>query len=258
MNSFEKLVNQFNEIYKMGFVKSINNNKNSVGITIEKLLGSTGGDFNIPDFYDIEIKALRDYYKAEFDLFNSAPDGKYICASQWLSDKYGYPDRGFRNIRVFKGKINAKYSNKIGLNYSFKLEVDDTLKKIFLNVYDKNNSLISKDIYWDFDSLKDKLERKVSKLAIFGFEKKYINDNLHVHYNSLKLYKLKSFDKFIENIKKGKINVEFKTGVHKNGKYRGKFTDHGTSFRISKNNLCYLFDVVRMVWDKKKEQFVLN
>ena len=84
MNTINELIKDYNQIYKKGYMKSVNNNKNSVGLTIERELESTGGDFNIPDYYDIEIKAIREYFKAEFDLFNSAPDGKYPNASKWI------------------------------------------------------------------------------------------------------------------------------------------------------------------------------
>lgn len=258
MNTFENLLKDFNKIYHMGYVKSVNNNKNSVGITIEKLLESTGGDFNIPDYYDIEIKALRDYYMAEFDLFNSTPDGKYVCSTQWLSESFGYPDKDFRNIKVFKGNVYGNKENRIGLFYNYKLEVDEKNQKIILNIYNRSMKLINNDIYWDFDSLKEKLERKLKKLAIFGFKKQSQNNELFIHYNTLKLYKLRGFNEFLKCIKNGYIFVTFKTGVNKRGPYIGKFTDHGTSFRISKNNIWRLFYQVPLVWDKKKEQFVLK
>lgn len=246
MDTFYTLKKQYDEIRKLGFVKSVNNNKNSVGYTIEKLLGTTGGDFNIPDYYDIEIKALRKYSGAEFDLFNSAPDGIYVCASQWLSHNYGYPDKDYRDINVFKGNVFGNCKSKIGLKYKYKLNVDKSKQKIVLEIYNiYNNKLVNNDIYWDFASLREKLERKVEKLAVFGFEKKEINGDLYVHYNSLNMYKLKSFETFINCIEEGTVFVTFKTGVYKKGPYTGKFTDHGTSFKISKNNLLKLFDKVK-------------
>jgi hypothetical protein len=55
------------------------------------------------------------------------------------------------------------------------------------------------------------------------------------------MYKLTNFNNFLNCVENGTIFVTFKTGVYKKGKYTGKFTDHGTSFRICKNNITELF-----------------
>lgn len=242
METKEILVKKFNEIKNIGFIKAENQHKNSVGVTLEKALGHTGGDFNIPDFYDIEIKALRSYYAAEFDLFNSSPDGKYMLPSKWVSEKFGYPDKDYREIKVFKGNVFCNKLNRIGLFYNFKLEIDYGKEKIFLAVYDCNFKLVNRDIYWDFDTLKEKLERKLKKIAIFWYTKKVINNETYFKFYKMKYYELINFQTFLEAIRKGYVYVTFKTGVFKTGKYKGTFTDHGTSFRIGKNNMNCIFN----------------
>ena len=74
----------------------------------------------------------------------------------------------------------------------------------------------------------------------------------------LKLYELRNFDKFIECIENGVIFVTINTGVNKSGPYIGKFVDHGTSFRICKNELHKLYHYVTGVWDQKKDTNVSN
>ena len=241
MNTFKMLDKMFQEIQNKGYIKAVNNNKNSAGPTLENELGTTGGDFNIPDFYDIEIKAIREYYAAEFDLFNSRPDGRYYNASQWLSEEFGYPDKTFKSVKVFKGDVYASKICPIGLFYHFQLDVNEIEKRIYLKVFNYKYEFINNDIYWDFDTLKEKLERKLKKLAIFSFKRIEKDGYLYFKYYDVKKYELKGFDQFIECIKNGVIYVTFKTGVYKNGKYAGKFTDHGTSFRIAKNNINKLF-----------------
>lgn len=240
--SFNNLLEKFKKINKQGYIKSITPAKNGCGITLEYLLNSTGGDFCIPDFEDIELKAIRNYDFADFDLFNASPDGKHVFPSQWIADKYGYPDKDYRNINVFKGNIYGTHLNNIGLFNNFKLRVDKENKKIFLEIYDYYKRLTNSDIYWDFDSLKEKLERKLQKLAIINVDKLYSNKEYYYFYRSIKFYKLKSFESFVDLIEKGYIFVTFKTGVGKSGKYEGKFQDHGTAFRISKNNIDKLYN----------------
>lgn len=245
MNTFKEIEKKYIEINKMGYIKGINNNKNSAGLTLEKLLGSTGGEFNIPDFYDIEVKAIRDYDDACFDLFNSTFDGKYINSIKWLSENYGYPDKDFKNIKVIKGDIFANKFCKIGIKYIYKLKISKKERKIYLEIYDINKNIINSELYWDFDILQEKLERKASKLAMFDVRKKRINGNIYYKYIRLNLYKLKKFNDFINAIDKGIIGVTIKTGVHKSGKYIGRFEDHGTSFRISKQNICEIYECIK-------------
>jgi len=240
MNTFEILKSKYKEINSKGYIKSINNYKNGAGLTVENELGSTGGDFNIPDFLDIEIKTVYKFRYSDIDLFNCAPDGKYFPAALWLADNYGYPDTDYKNIKVFKGNVYGNVAKNIGYKYCFKLNVNYKNKRVELQIY-KNNIMINNEIYWDFDSLKSKLERKDSKLAVFKFIRKLINNEWYYKYENLYMYKLKNFETFLDLINQGIIFATFKVGIHKSGKYIGKISDHGTSFRIYFGNMHKLF-----------------
>lgn len=244
MDSFDILKQEFNKIKNEGYHKGVNNDRNSGGITLESLLKSSGSYFNIPDFYDIEIKAVRESMNNHIDLFNSAPDGSIVNATKWLSENFGYPDKDIPKVKVLKGNIYANKLNKIGNRFLYKLKIDYQKKRIYLIVVDYNFRLMTDEIYWDFDTLEDKLIRKDNKLAIFEFYKREINGDKYFKYIKLNIYKLKSFDNFIKCIENGKIFLVIKTGVFKKGKYKGNFQNHGTSFRICKENMSDLFDVV--------------
>lgn len=240
MDTFELLKSKFKIIKSKGYIQSVNNYNNGAGLTLEHELDSTGGDFNIPDFLDIEIKSVFKYRHAEIDLFNSAPDGKIFPAGPWLSKNYGYPDKDYKNINVFKGYVYGNKLNYIGYKYQFKINVNYLLKRIELYIFE-NKNIINKDIYWDFDSLKEKLYRKDKKIAVFTFIKKNENGKKFYKYDTLYMYNIKNFKRFLELIEEGYIFINFKIGVHKSGKYKGKFADHGTSFRIDLNNMHKLF-----------------
>ena len=244
IDSFELLKEKFKSIQNKEYYKGVNNYKNSGGMTLEHLLNASGGDFSIPDFYDIEIKAVRKYYNKNIDLFNCAPDGSVINGTKWLAEKFGYPDKDYKNIKVLKGNIYANKLTQIGNNFLFKISIDYISKKVFLLVLNRDLRLLSKDIYWDFDSLKEKLIRKDSKLAIFEFYKKEINSEKYFRYTNLYMYMLKDFNTFLECIKNGKIYLVIKTGVFKTGKHAGNFKDHGSSFRIQRENIKDLFNIV--------------
>lgn len=244
MKNTEILKNKFEEIKKTGFHKSINNYKNSGGTTLEYLLGSTGGNFNIPDYDGIEIKAIRKVSNRHIDLFSSSPDGSIVNGIKWLSENFGYPDKIYRNINVFKGNVFANRVNNIGSKFLFKIKICKESKRFYLQVLDYEYNLISEDIYWDFDTIQEKLYRKNNILAIFQFVRKWESGNIYYKYTNMNIYKIKNFDDFIYCLEKGYIYFVFKTGVFKTNKYKGQFKDHGTSLRICVDNLEKLFNKV--------------
>lgn len=148
------------------------------------------------------------------------------------------------SVKVIKGNVFANKLTKIGTHFLFKLKVNYEKRRIYLIIVNYNLKVLSDDLYWDFDSLEDKLVRKDKKLAIVEFYKKEINGDNYYKYVNLSMYKLKNFDYFIKCIDEGKIFLVIKTGVFKKGKYQGKFKNHGTSFRISKDYMKYLFETV--------------
>ena len=238
--NIQELKEKFSNIKNRGYIKSINNYKNGSGITLEHCLESTGGDICIPDFKGIEIKSISFYQKANLNLFSSTPDGKFILPTQWLSENYGYPDRDYKNINVLKVKVDTTLS-KIGTGYYFSLVINRKKRKVELHIYDRNKKFINNYIYWDFDSIEEKLVRKLSILAIFKNRKKEYDGYKYYSYVDMKLYRLKGFDVFLYLLEKNVIKISFNTGVYKSGYKKGKFHDHGTSFVIEINDVEKLF-----------------
>lgn len=240
--NMQELYDKFISLRKKGYVKSITKNKNGSGITLEHYLGTTSGDICIPDFKDIEIKCLNVYSKSRINMFSSTPDGCYALPTQYLSYNYGYPDSDFTDIKILRGTIGRKLT-KIN-NYYFSINIDYKRKKIYLNIYDYNKIFLNNNIYWDFDSIEEKLIRKLSNLAIITNYKMVKNGNLYYCYNTIKFYKLKSFNTFLTLLENNLIKISINTGVYKSGYKIGKFHDHGISFTISRKDLAKLFSLV--------------
>ena len=53
---FTEITKEFERISNKGWIKGINNNTNSVGLTFEKELGKTTDSLIFPDYHGIEIK----------------------------------------------------------------------------------------------------------------------------------------------------------------------------------------------------------
>ena len=231
------LIEKFEKIKEIPFLVE---NKNC-GLMLEDLLETSGGEFNIPDFYDIEIKATQYHEKKEITLFSHPPYGNHVFPMQYISGKYGYPDHDYKNINILKGIVKAKRKTRIGLFYYYKLDINDVEKRIYLNIYNSHFQLVESNIYWDYDELKDMLERKLKNLAIFIAEKKKINDNYYYIYKELTFYRLKGFEAFISELKNGNVYITINTGVYKTGYRIGQFVDHGCAFKIKLVDIEKLF-----------------
>ena len=62
MNNIKNLYSRFEDIKKMGWVKSLRKGDTGIGKTFEELLGKTEENFEFPDFEGIEIKTKRYYF----------------------------------------------------------------------------------------------------------------------------------------------------------------------------------------------------
>lgn len=93
------LERKFLEIKKRGYVKSVRKGPTGVGATFESLLNKNEESFEIPDFYDIEIKTKRSYSKSYITLFNAVPTGSSYYEVKRLRDNYGYPDPKYKTLK---------------------------------------------------------------------------------------------------------------------------------------------------------------
>ncbi len=241
----QQLKRKFNEIIKMGWIESDKINYGIIGETFEKLIGLTKNNFEIPDFGNIEIKTKS---KGKFNhicLFNCAPTGPHYHEVEIIKDTFGYPDLSLKEYKVFNGDVYCNKLNKIGFKFYFKLNVHKEENKITLNAYNNKKQKIGESTYWDFDILKEKLVRKLNYLALVDTEKKIVNGKLLFRYKNLHIYKLKSFDAFIDMIEMGLIKITFKLNVYRDIKRMGKIHDRGTAFSIASKNIDMLFDSIK-------------
>ena len=241
--NIRKLYRKFNEIRKMGYVKSVRNGPTGVGATFEYLLGKEEESFEIPDYYGIEIKTKRAYSKSYITLFNAVPTGSTFHETKRLRDNYGYPSKRDKRLKRLYAEIFYNQVTRVGLWYYFELKIDKEKRKLFLIIYYYKKEVVSESTYWDFDILKEKLERKLQVLA---FVKAWTNkiDNVECFkYFKMNIYVLKDFDDFIQAIIDGKIKVMLKIDSHIEPEKYGNVDEHGVGFAISEDALTDVFDL---------------
>lgn len=240
-NQINILYEKFLEIKKIGWIKNKTKGNNSIGVTFEQLLGLSQNELEIPDYMGIEIKTKRYNSKSYITLFSYTPEGKYYHEVKRIKDTYGYPHKKFPQYKVLNNSVYCNKKNKIGIKFYFKLCVDKKNKKIYLEIYDLNNNILEKQVYWDFVTIEQKLYRKLNILAFIKAYNKKINGEEYFKYYDLKIYLLKDFNTFIDLIEKGIIRLNFKLNIKTNPLKLGQIHDHGTSFDILEQDLEKLY-----------------
>ena len=73
-------------------------------------------------------------------------------------------------------------------------------------------------------------------------ETKKENNIIKYHFNKAELYENFLFDNLLENIENGGIMFDIRIGVHNSGKNFGKTHDHGSGFRVKRENFKNLYE----------------
>ena len=241
-NNFDTLLQKFEEIKEMGWIKSLRKGPTGIGYTFEKLIGKDEDALCCPDFNGIEIKTHRSNSISYVALFNYNPIGESSYELKRLFTNYSYVHPKNKNIKALNADIFCNYIKNVGTNYKFSLKVADSEQKIYILVFDKLGVLIEKKAYWTFETLKEKLYKKMRYLAYIEADSKYINGIEYFRYTKINFYTLKSFDSFIRLIKSAKIKVSLL--VSGSLKEPENINSHGASFNIKKENLYLLFEPV--------------
>ena len=244
INNIENLKRNFEKIKKEGWIKSIRKDFGGIGATFEKLLNIEENSLEIPDYGNIEIKTKRAYSRSYTNLFNCTPTGPHYHEVERLKDTFGYPDKVLKEYKILNTSVYATETTKVGLNYYFRLKIDKRKEKIYLLIFDNKGILIEDIVYWDFDTLKEKLFRKLKILALVEALVKRRNKEEYFKYYDMKIYKLKDFDTFVSLLETGIIRINFKLSIFKIGNKFGQIHDHGTSFNIKAQDLNKLYDLV--------------
>ena len=215
------------------------------GLSLEKELGISINDFSVPDINGIEIKTQKINSKYPMSLFNATCDGPDFYELNRLVSRFGACYSKYNNTKVLYIDLSAKEYSYWGRYLKMKLEIDYTKKKIFIVVANANGKLIEKRAYWNFSNLEESLNRKLKYLCYIQNETYYSKNKHQYKLSDVHFCSLKNFDKFISLIESGDIVVNIKYGVYKSGVKKGKSYNHGTSFRIKKDAIFDLFDIIK-------------
>lgn len=158
--SLLNLNNIFIKIKELGFVDGINErSKGNAGITFEKLLGKENDNFQIADYNGIEIKVQNKLHSKILRLFSLVPSNSFGIELKRLRNTYGKEDYFFKRIKTIQTFVSTTSKRTLCSGYKLQLEIDYLKERLYLLVFDKNNILIEKEIYWDFNDLIKMIEK---------------------------------------------------------------------------------------------------
>lgn len=225
---YEKFIQEFKKIKKMGYVESISNYRSRAGDTFEKLLGKERDELFLPDYNEIEIKTKKGYSQSPITLFSANPDSIYYYALKNLVDNYGTLKNGNPSLVLTVDAIKNAYLG----NYAFKLFIDKENEIIRLNIYDKSGNIINNDVGWTFSLLKERISIKLQHLALVKCCTRVVDKKEHYWFYRAFIYQELTFESFLKALEDGHIHILFSVGTYKSGPKVGKMHNHGTCFRI--------------------------
>ena len=234
----------FLAIKKKGFVLSNRSHDTGIGKTFEDLIGVVENNNFLADYGDVlELKSSRELTKSMLTLFTKSPTNPPRVNS-YLRERYGFPDDTASGMKTLHTTFSALKFNTFVNKYGFKLEVDEKSKRLLLLVKDLGTKeIVDKNIWYDFETLKGIIKKKCQHIAFISAESKKEDRKEYFKFNKAILLKNLTFEKFIRAVKDGIIVYDIRIGVYRSGKNKGKTHDHGSGFRILKNNLNKVFDI---------------
>ncbi|SCG86933.1 MvaI/BcnI family restriction endonuclease [Methanobacterium congolense] len=232
----------FSVIKEKGWVESHRKHDTGIGKTFEDLIGIVENNNYLADYQGIlELKASRILSESMVTLFTKAPQPRGI--NSLMREKYGNPDPKADGLKTIHTTFSALKFNNFVKNYGFKLEINESERRIYILVKNlKTGEIEDTDIYYEFDTLKTIIENKCKYIAHINAESKKLDGKEYFRFKECYLLTGLTFEKFIQLIKEGLILYDIRIGVFRSGKNKGKTHDHGSGFRFKKNNLEEIFD----------------
>ncbi|MBU1051682.1 MAG: hypothetical protein KJ718_03955 [Nanoarchaeota archaeon] len=241
---------EFEKLKQMGFIDSRRFHDTGIGKTAEDLLGVIENNKDSADYKGvIELKSARELSQAMVTLFTKSPNPRGV--NSIIRETFGYFDEEFRDSKILHTTFSADKFNTSKGKFGFLLDISKAEEKIFIKIKNLEQDTIDASItaFYPFEKLREIVEHKCKYIIFISAERKKQNGKEMFRFNKAVLLSGLTFDKFLDFTKQGIIKYDFRLGVYrktKNPKLIGKNHDHGSGFRINKNNLSKVFSITEL------------
>ena len=238
--NLDLFIRDFNKVRDMGFTESRRSNSTGIGKTFEDLIGVAENNAKEPDLHGFEIKSQRNLSESYVTLFTKSPTMPK-SANTHLRMSYGsfdseHPDVKVLHTSIFHGRYNTHTAGA-----KFSLRVNRQESKLYVLVQ-RDDGTIDDSVYYSFDNIKNALA-KIENLAFVSADtRKNAEGKEEFNFTSAIIYyDFISFENFLDLVEEGVIMYDVRIGAYKMGANRGKTHDHGSGFRIKKNDMQRLY-----------------
>jgi len=200
-NEIKILEKDLAKIKKKGYIKA-KNAKETALMVLKRYLNQ--------EILNITIKEDRENNNSLRILFKVKLEGKDKLPLKKLETKYGsYGD--FRKYKYLDNTIRAN-SKSYNSSFRYKLFVDFEKEKVFLQIFDKDFTVVSKEeFYFSFTFLKAKLKEKLDVLLDLKYWVKKDGNKTYYKFYDYTIYHLKEFKSILKLLEEGTIWIKIKT-----------------------------------------------
>ncbi|MHA1771739.1 MAG: MvaI/BcnI family restriction endonuclease [Candidatus Thorarchaeota archaeon] len=224
--TLKELTRRIEKIRDVGWIRSYRSGDTGVGHTMEGLLGLQETNVALPDWGLLEIKTTRRDSKTPITLISKAPKLHQYKSRTEFMQTHGYWDD--------KRKRQALYITLDAISENsrhWKMIVDRNSERI---LFSHHNEIVASQ---DFQSLEEKLLKKVSNLVLIIAERKREGREEFFRYDEAYLLAHADIKKCIELIESGDITFDWRMHVRSDGTVR----DYGPCYRMLEPKLPKLF-----------------
>lgn len=238
----KKFREAFEAVRNAGEHKSKRSNSTGIGKTLEDAIGVLENNIDAPDLHGFEIKGQRALTESLVTLVTKSPTSKKKV-NAYLRQNFGYPDSEIPNVKVLHATIyHGKWSDIVG-GYGYKLRLDEANQRLYVDIRETSTKrVLAEQIYWEYEFLRKKFDGKLKHLAFVQSSTR--EDGRGFEWFTFKhctLYSGVTFERFKTAILNDQLAVDIRLGVYRTGSNKGKLHDHGTAFRVKKENLTLLY-----------------
>ena len=237
----ELIINEFNRIKALGYLKSRRTHNTGIGKTFEDYLGVDENNNKAPDFAGFEVKSKRAETSSYLTLFTKSPS-QPPKVNTYLRDTYGESYEDNPNLKRLHTSIFSSKCNTYRGIYGFIIINDKVNKRVVIEVRNLQSNQVDRSAYWTYEELDTCLNTKLKALFFVYADSKIEKGEEYFHYTKAKIYFKSSLSKLLQLIDDGKLMVDIRIGSYKSGKNKGKPHDHGTGFRIKPVDLDSLYE----------------
>lgn len=243
----EQFKKEFHKVKALGWIQSNRFHDTGIGKTFEDFIGVVENNKSSADYKNlIELKSARELSEAMITLFTKSPEPRGV--NNTLREKYGYFDEEHKDLKILHTTFSADKFNICKEKFGFRLMVDEEGERINISIKDILNNKIddSTNAFYPFKKIKNIIQKKCKTIIFISAECKKEDGKEFFKFNKAIMLSGLTFSKFLTALKDGTIKYDIRAGVYRTGDKRGNTHDHGSGFRIHKNDLEKVFTVTEI------------